>query len=316
MESENSLEENEPGVFSKSVLKEFETLWQSPYSKEYSDNFIIEYRDYLLRVKEQQKKSKIESFKYGLPQVIQPNKMQQEAIVKLDKLRKTGEKKALAIAATGSGKTYMSVFDALQVKPKRLLFIVHREDILHKAKESFDAVCSDKNYSSRFFTGNEKQTDCKYLFATRDSLSRHYKEFDKKEFDYIVLDEAHHATSESYKNILNWFEPEFLLGLTATPNRSDSGDIYSVFDNNVGVEIRLRDALSYDIIAPFHYFGLTDVQGLDYSKLNLKPEDSHYLEEVSKLLMISKRVDYIIEKIIFYGHDGEKNKGSGFLCYC
>lgn len=294
MESENSLEENEPGVFSKSVLKEFETLWQSPYSKEYSDNFIIEYRDYLLRVKEQQKKSKIERFKYGLPQVIQPNKMQQEAIVKLDKLRKTGVKKALAIAATGSGKTYMSVFDALQVKPKRPLFIVHREDILHKAKESFDAVCSDKNYSSGFFTGNEKQTDCKYLFATRDSLSRHYKEFDKKAFDYIVLDEAHHATSESYKNILNWFKPEFLLGLTATPERSDSGDIYSVFDNNVAVEIRLRDALSYDIIAPFHYFGLTDVQGLDYSKLNLNPEDSHYLEEVSKLLMISKRVDYII----------------------
>ena len=94
LESENSLEENEPGVFSKSVLKEFETLWQSPYSKEYSDNFIIEYRDYLLHVKEQQKKSKIESFKYGLPQVIQPNKMQQEAIVKLDKLRKTGEKKS------------------------------------------------------------------------------------------------------------------------------------------------------------------------------------------------------------------------------
>lgn len=85
---------------------------------------------------------------------------------------KQAKKKALAIAATGSGKTYMSVFDALQVKPKRLLFIVHREDILHKAKESFDAVCSDKNYSSGFFTGNEKQTDCKYLFATRDSLSR------------------------------------------------------------------------------------------------------------------------------------------------
>lgn len=156
MESENSLEENEPGFFSKSVLKEFETLWQSPYSKEYSDNFIIEYRDYLLRVKEQQKKSKIESFKYGLPQVIQPNKMQRKAIVKLDKLRKTSEKNALAIAATGSGKTYMSVFDAFQVKPKKLLFIVHREDILHKAKESFDAVCSDKNYSSGFFTGNEK----------------------------------------------------------------------------------------------------------------------------------------------------------------
>ncbi len=184
--------------------------------------------------------------------------MQQEAIVKLDRLRKTGAKKALAIAATGSGKTYMSVFDALQVKPNHLLFIVHREDILKKAKESFDTICSatEENYSSGFFTGSQKDKNCKYLFATRDTLSRHYKEFDKNAFDYIVLDEAHHASSESYKNILAYFTPDFLLGLTATPERSDNGDIYSIFDNNVAVEIRLRDALSHDLVCPFHYFDL------------------------------------------------------------
>ncbi len=314
----NSLQE--PGVFTKSVLDEFETLWKSPWAKEYSDDFLISYRDYLSKVKKQQKAQAKLLFSYSSfaneksHSIIQPNEMQAEAIVKLDRLRKTGAKKALAIAATGSGKTYMSVFDALQVKPEHLLFIVHREDILKKAKESFDTICSatEENYSSGFFTGNQKDKNCKYLFATRDSLSRHYNEFDKDAFDYIVLDEAHHASSESYKNILSYFKPKFLLGLTATPERSDNGDIYSIFDNNVAVEIRLRDALSHDLVCPFHYFGLTDAEGIDYSKIKAEPGTSEYIEEIANMLMVNRRVDYIIEKMNFYGHDGEKAKVLGF----
>ncbi len=314
----NSLQE--PGVFTKSVLDEFETLWKSPWAKEYSDDFLISYRDYLSKVKKQQKAQAKLLFSYSSfaneksHSIIQPNEMQAEAIVKLDRLRKTGAKKALAIAATGSGKTYMSVFDALQVKPEHLLFIVHREDILKKAKESFDTICSatEENYSSGFFTGNQKDKNCKYLFATRDSLSRHYNEFDKDAFDYIVLDEAHHASSESYKNILSYFRPKFLLGLTATPERSDNGDIYSIFDNNVAVEIRLRDALSHDLVCPFHYFGLTDAEGIDYSKIKAEPGTSEYIEEIANMLMVNRRVDYIIEKMNFYGHDGEKAKVLGF----
>ncbi len=320
LQNEDCSSLQEPGVFTKSVLDEFETLWKSPWAKEYSDDFLISYRDYLSKVKKQQKaQSKIlfsySSFANEKPQsIIQPNEMQAEAIVKLDRLRKTGAKKALAIAATGSGKTYMSVFDALQVKPEHLLFIVHREDILKKAKKSFDTICSatEENYSSGFFTGNQKDKTCKYLFATRDSLSRHYNEFDKDAFDYIVLDEAHHASSESYKNILSYFRPKFLLGLTATPERSDDGDIYSIFDNNVAVEIRLRDALSHDLVCPFHYFGLTDAEGIDYSKIKAEPGTSEYIEEIANMLMVNRRVDYIIEKMNFYGHDGEKAKVLGF----
>lgn len=310
----------EPGIFTKTVLEEFETLWKSPWAKEYSDDFLISYRDYLAKVKHQQRAESKLLFSYSSftnensPSIIQPNEMQAQAIVKLDRLRKTGAKKALAIAATGSGKTYMSVFDALQVKPEHLLFIVHREDILKKAKESFDTICSatQENYSSGFFTGNQKDRNCKYLFATRDTLSRHYKEFEKDAFDYIVLDEAHHASSESYKNILSHFSPKFLLGLTATPERSDNGDIYSIFDNNVAVEIRLRDALAHDFVCPFHYFGLTDAQGIDYSKIKAEPGTGKYIEEIANMLMVNRRVDYIIEKMNFYGHDGEKAKVLGF----
>ena len=305
----------EPGIFAKTVLKEFEQLWESPWAKEYSDDFLISYRDYLARIKKDVQAKKVnELFTYERAQAIQPNEMQQEAIVKLDRLRKTSAKRALAIAATGSGKTYMSVFDALQVNPKRLLFIVHREDILKKAKESFDTICGavGKNYVSGFYTGNQKDENCTYLFATRDTMSRHFTEFAPDTFDYIVIDEAHHASSDSYQKIISYFKPDFLLGLTATPERSDNGDIYALFDNNVAVEIRLRQALEYNLICPFHYFGLTDAEGIDYTKIKAEPGTSEYTEEIARMLMVSHRVDYIIEKMKFYGHDGEKTKALGF----
>lgn len=315
LQNEPTKESYEPGVFAKSVLDEFEQLWKSPWAKEYSDDFLISYRDYLMRIKKDVQVKKInELFTYERSQAIQPNEMQQEAIVKLDRLRKTGATKALAIAATGSGKTYMSVFDALQAKPKKLLFIVHREDILKKAKESFDTICgtTEKNYVSGLYTGNQKDSNCTYLFATRDTMSRHYEEFSPNAFDYIVIDEAHHASSESYQKILSHFKPDFLLGLTATPERSDNGDIYALFDNNIAVEIRLRQALEYNLICPFHYFGLTDAEGIDYSKITAEPGTSEYTDAIAKMLMVGHRVDYIIEKMKFYGHDGQKAKVLGF----
>lgn len=313
LQNETTDKLQEQGVFSKSVLKEFDQLWSSPWAKEYSDEFLISYRDYLSKLKSKSYKNE-KSFAYDNQKVIQPNEMQQQAIVKLDRLRKSGANKALAIAATGSGKTFMSVFDAMQVKPKNLLFIVHREDILKKAKESFDEICSntEDNYSSGFFTGTTKNTECKYLFATRDTLALHYKEFSPVKFDYIVLDEAHHAASERYANILSYFKPNFLLGLTATPERSDSGDIFSIFDNNVAIEIRLRQALEYDLVCPFHYFGLKDAEGIDYTKIKAAPGTSEYTDEIAKMLMVGYRVDYIIEKMKFYGHDGDKPKVLGF----
>lgn len=297
---------------SSEILKEFDRLWESEFAKDYSTEFLDSYRKYLISHPKQSSESK-ELFTFD--ECIRPNRMQSEAITKLDKLRALGETKALAIAATGSGKTYMSVFDAMQFKPQKLLFIVHRGEILSKAKESFDDVikATDSDYSSGFFNAKEKNKEAKYIFASRDTLVDHFEEFKEDAFDYIVVDEAHHATSPSYKRILDYFKPKFLLGLTATPERSDTGDVFSLFDNNVAVEIRLRDALAFDLICPFHYFGITDVQGVDYRNLKKKPGDSGYLDELANLLMVGRRVDYIIEKMKFYDHDGDgKAKVLGF----
>ncbi|MCR5284626.1 MAG: DUF3427 domain-containing protein [Treponema sp.] len=311
--NEELLENHEPGLFAKSVLEEFNELWKSPYSKDFSDEFLIQYRDYLSKIKKIQKENK-DVFNFE-EKVIRPNEMQSEAIAKLNTLRKMKQNKALAIAATGTGKTYMSVFDAMQVNPKKTLFVVHREDILVKARESFDNVLGKTipDYSSEIYKGSKHNKDCKYLFVTEATLSLHLEDFAPDEFEYIIIDEAHHAADNSYTKILNYFKPKFLLGLTATPERTDGKDIFSIFDFNRAVNIRLRDSLEKNLVCPFHYFGIKDVEGIDYEKLNHKPEDGEeYLNEVAEMLMKSKRADYIFEKINFYGHDGDKTKCLGF----
>ena len=300
--------------FTKNVLKEFNDLWNSPYSKAYSYELLTSYQDYLQKIKDSIVSKHIEDIFTYDEAVIEPNEMQNEAIIKLKQLRDTGATKALAIAATGSGKTYMSVFDSVQFKPKRLLFIVHREDILNKAKDSFKKIyySIDKSITFGSFTGNYDERNSRFLFATRDKLALHHTEFKPDDFDYIVLDEAHHAASSQYKNILDYFKPRFLLGLTATPERTDGQDIYSIFDNNIAIEIRLRQALEFNLICPFHYFGLKDVDGIDYTKIKAEPGTKEYVQQIANMLMIGKRVDYVIEKFKFYGHDGEKAKVLGF----
>ena len=155
-------------------------------------------------------------------QTVQPNKMQVRAMENLNRLREHGENKALVIAATGTGKTYMSAFDVRQFNPKRMLFVVHREEILKKAKETFDKVLKGRNIKTGLFTGNKKEYDADYLFATIQTMNRYYEEFDRDYFDYIIIDEAHHAASNSYLNIINYFKAQFTLGMTATPERGDS----------------------------------------------------------------------------------------------
>ena len=316
--------DNQPGDFAKTVLEEFNELWKSPFAAEYSDDFLIEYREYLIKSKEKNRQireaRKKNFFQYTKnkategkteEQIIQPNRMQQEAIAKLTKLREIGATKALAVAATGSGKTYMAVFDVMQFKPKHMLFIVHRDNILHKACESFKEILMEDDSNFGFFNGSEKVANCKYVFASTNTLIKHYTEFNKDEFDYIVIDEAHHSTAPGNQKILKWFKPKFLLGLTATPDKMN-GDVYSVFDNHVAVDIRLRDALKYELVSPFNYFALTDVKDVDYTKLKKKPNEDGYLDEVAKMLEIGSRVDYIIEKMQYYGHDGKKPKVLGF----
>lgn len=292
--------ENMP--FIKDVLKEYDNLWNM--SSELNDDVLQRYMLFLNEINKMEVKRQrvFENLK-----VVQPNKMQVRAMENLQRLRNHGEKRALVIAATGTGKTYMSAFDVRQFNPKRMLFIVHREEILKKAKETFDKILKGKNKKTGLFTGNKKEYDADYLFATIQTMNRYYEKFEKFYFDYIVVDEAHHAASDSYINVINYFEPKFTLGMTATPERSDSLSVFDLFDNNVALEVRLYEALEEDLVIPFHYFGITDIDGVDLEDVNLDN-----ISEVANRLMVNKRVDFIIEKMNFYGFDGKFRKLLGF----
>lgn len=292
----------EDAQFLKDVLKEYDSLWNSSVIAD--DVFISKYEEFLSKLSGF---TNIQPFIYESSEYIVPNKMQRQAVENLERIRSIGENKALVIAATGTGKTYMSAFDVKAVKPKRLLFIVHREEILKKAKETFEKLLPNEKRSFGLLTGNHKQKDKDYIFSTIQTMSKYFREFERDAFDYIIYDEAHHATSPSYQAVLEYFEPKFTLGMTATPERSDQQNVFDLFDNNVALEVRLHEALEDELVIPFHYFGITDIEGIDLSDVDIDD-----VAEITKRLKVNERVDFIIKNMNFYGHDGDKRKGLGF----
>ncbi|WP_419763729.1 MAG: DEAD/DEAH box helicase [Arcobacter sp.] len=281
-------------VFTSEILNEFEFLFKQSF--EVNDSFISEYERFY-------EKNIIKEFSYKSSFTL--NSMQEEAIKNLQHLRDKQQTKALALAATGTGKTYLAAFDVKAYEAKRVLFIVHRENILIKAKDSFQKIIPSKTMG--LYTGNKKELDCEYIFTTIQTISSNYENFLRDEFDYIIVDEAHHITSPSYEKVCSYFNPKFLLGLTATPNRSDEGNVYEVFDENIACDIRLNDALEHSLISPFHYYGICDIESIDYENIDILN-----ISQLSKALMVNKRVDYIIEKMDFYSFDGKKRKALAF----
>jgi len=188
---------------------------------------------------------------------VKPNYMQRAALKELNRYRAMGLGRAITVCSAGSGKTFLAAFDALNFNPKRLLYVVHESSILKKSLETFQIVFGPDKYCG-LYTGESKELDADFLFATNVLMSRDLELFAPDTFDYIVIDECHHAVAESYKKIINYFKPEFLLGLTATPERMDNQDVLELFDRNVPYELRLRDAIINELIVPFHYFGIRD----------------------------------------------------------
>ena len=190
-------------------------------------------------------------------QAINPNYMQRKALRELNRMRAIGNTRSLVVSATGSGKTYLAAFDARNFDPQRLLYIVHEGSILKKSLETFQIVFGGAR-TCGLYSGEAKELDADFIFATNVSMCRSLELFDKKYFDYIIIDECHHAVAETYRKIIDYFEPEFLLGLTATENRMDNQDVVELFDNNIPYELRLRDAIINNLIVPFHYYGIHD----------------------------------------------------------
>ena len=178
---------------------------------------------------------------------IHPNLMQQEALASLTALRNNHKNKALLISATGTGKTYLSAFDVKNIDPKRILFVVHRENIARDAMNTFKNII--KNHTFGIFTSSDKDINSNYIFSTVQTIhKKEYREMFKPDtFDYIIIDEVHRAGAESYQELMNYFIPSFLLGMSATPERSDNFDIYKMFDYNIAYEIRLQQAMEYNL---------------------------------------------------------------------
>ena len=238
----------------------------------------------------------------------EPRGAQIEALCALEDTRAEGAKRALVQAATGVGKTYLAAFDSKSYE--RVLFVAHREEILKQAAVSFRNVRNSEDFG--FFTGEEKSTDKSVIFASVATLGRSEylseKYFAPDYFQYLVIDEFHHAVNEQYQRIVEYFKPQFLLGLTATPERMDGRNIYELCDYNVPYEISLKDAINKGMLVPFHYYGIYD--DTDYSGLHLirgrydeKELNETYIGNVHRHDLIYK----------YYCKYGSK-KALGFCC--
>ncbi|QGU04305.1 DUF3427 domain-containing protein [Corynebacterium comes] len=227
---------------------------------------------------------------------IYPNDMQVRALESLRDLRELGEDKAVIISATGTGKTILAALAVRAAKPKRILFLAHREQILNKAMNEFQRVLEEDTNQFGKLVGNIRQTDRKYLFSTVQSLSRGetLEAFSPETFDYIIIDEVHRAGADTYRRIIDHLTPSFLLGLTATPERTDGFNVFELFDYNVPFEIRLHEALEEQMLVPFHYYGVTD----------FVDDENETIDDVAQLrnLIAEERVKHVLKMLRQYGH--------------
>lgn len=240
--------------------------------------------------------------------LFQPRGAQIEALYALEDSRTEGATKGLVQAATGVGKTYLAAFDS--AKYERVLFVAHREEILKQAAVSFKNVRHSDDYG--FFNGKQKDTDKAVIFASVATLGRneHLTEdfFAPDYFDYLVIDEFHHAVNDQYQRIVNYFKPQFLLGLTATPERMDGRNIYEICDYNVPYEISLKEAINKGLLVPFHYYGIYDET--DYSSLHLVKGRYDEKELNETYIGNVKRYDLIYKYYMKY----RSKRALGFCC--
>ncbi|WKY47373.1 DEAD/DEAH box helicase [Eubacteriaceae bacterium ES3] len=317
----------EKGSLIHETLSEFDTLYQSaiPVTGEWIDQYEAIYIRNLIQKSQVNKPEKgeisnVADYRSGYQvdyqistaktptfqlDPIMPNKMQIKALLGIDKLRDEGEKKALLVSATGTGKTYLAAFDVRKVEPARLLFIAHREQLLNQAMESFKKVIGDQIECGKLM-GNLAKRNIRYLFSTVQTLSKdeYLYSFRPDDFDYIIVDESHRAGANTYQKILNYLKPDFLLGMTATPERTDEHNICADFDYNIAYEIRLQEAMEEDLLCPFHYFGISEIM-----------VEGQLIDDTVefKYLTSDERVNHIISQLKRYGHDSNKVNG---LVFC
>ncbi len=320
MEWNTKLVSTNKGEMINSVLVEFDKLWNDrEYTKIYTE-FIEEYRRnykekqlFNKMVAEQKRIAKKEAVPSVETYKLQPNSMQRAFIYNLMQLRNEGVDKALLISATGTGKTYASAFAMRELGFKRVLFLVHRNQIAKQAKSSFVKVFGS-SLKTGSVSGIQYDYEADFVFATVQTLSKreNLEKFPRDYFDACIYDEAHHTSAGSYKRVMDYFTPKFTLGMTATPDKRDNNiegrNIYEIFDHNIAYEIRLQQAMDEDLLCPFHYFGITDLAMVS-DEGNSKEEQL----ENFRYLTSDDRVKYVMEQAAYFGYSGDRVKG---LIFC
>jgi len=187
-----------------------------------------------------------------------PTEIQIEALFALDQTRQKGYRRGLVVMATGLGKTWLAAFDCQQMNAKRVLFVAHREEILFQAENTFLRIRPHARVG--FYTGQNKDEEVDILCASVQTLGKneHIKRFPPRHFDYVIVDEFHHAAAPTYRRLLAHFEPRFLLGLTATPDRTDQSDILTLCDDNLVFTRDLVTGINCGLLVPFSYYGIYD----------------------------------------------------------
>lgn len=313
----NKIVAGENGEYKQKITSEFDKLWEesTPYL-ECRDSYMDRYKKSAESRRQLQKMMRTYQYE-SLKKVFVPNKMQtafMENLITLVKDKK--QQRALLVSATGTGKTYASafavkrLFEELKLKPEKILFLSHREQINKQALKTYDNVFEGK-IKTGLLSGSYDNRDADFLFSTMQMMAKDEIrcKFPVNEFSVIILDECHRAGAASYQKIIDYFKPKLLLGMSASPERTDNFNVYELFDYNIAYEIRLQDALEEEFLCPFHYFGITEFTSLNADGTQTEEDD------LSKFanLVADQRVQYIVDNIRYYGHSGDRAKG---LVFC
>ena len=253
---------------------------------------------------------------------VNPYPYQQEILDRLDAERMLRDKnKNLIVAATGTGKTLIAAFDYRRFRKRnpgslgKLLFVVHREEILRQSREVFRAVLKDPNFGE-LYVGSEKPSNLDHLFVSIQTVASQklYELLPNNYYDYIVVDEFHHAAAPTYQGLLSSFEPKILLGLTATPERMDGKSVLDYFDGRIAAEIRLPEAVERKLLCPFQYFGISDETDLSDVKWIRGGYDKTQLSNLYSMntAVAERRANHIINSIYKYVTDIDSVHGLGF----
>ena len=301
------------GQYAKDIESEFNSLWNTSVCYDsYRDEYISSYN---AKVEERENLSKLcQKLDLNYSKTILPNQMQKNFICNIEELIQNGQNRALLISATGTGKTYASalaardLFSKSLLSNKKILFLSHREQINKQAKESYQRIFGNgvrMELLSGTYNDISTAKSADFLFSTMQMMSKDHirSQFNQTDYSIIILDECHRSGANSYQKIIDYFKPDLLLGMSASPDRTDDFDVYSQFDHNIACEIRLQQALENDLLCPFHYFGISDFK--------VEGKVSNFRD--FSLLVSDKRVQYIIEKAEYFGHSGDYVKG---LVFC